>query len=96
MPTSRQVRVPLSSCSANPRSSKKEDVEKKTGKPRKWATKPFLLEEVDENQANASFIPPSHGVDDKEKLLLLSWENPNISIVQIFKLFWDEQAIELE
>lgn len=86
--------MPLSSCSANPWSSKQENVQEKPGKQRKQATKPFPPEEVDENQANTPYIPLGPRIDHKGRPLL-PWENSNISIVQIFELFWDGQAVEL-
>ncbi|PWW77510.1 hypothetical protein C7212DRAFT_314522 [Tuber magnatum] len=86
MPTSRRVRVPLSS--SNPR------------KPRKQASKPSAPAVAAGNPkgkeavVNSPYIPLGPRIDH-EGGPLLPWKSLNISIVQIFELFWDKQAVDL-
>ena len=106
MSNRKQVRAPLTPRSANPRLPKKSSIQKNPTKKQRAASKPSL-EEVDvtrvgnfnrsdanEQIAHTPYTPLSPRIDHKGEPLL-PWEGPNITIVQIVELFWDEEAIEL-
>ncbi|PWW72397.1 hypothetical protein C7212DRAFT_338547, partial [Tuber magnatum] len=93
-------RVPLSSCSVNSRYPKKADERANPRKPRKQASKPSTPAVAAGNPkgkeavVNSPYIPLDPRIDH-EGGPLLPWERPNTSIVQMFELFWDKQAVDL-
>ena len=106
MSNRKQVRVPLTPRSANPGLPKKSSIQTNPTKKQRAASKPSLEEadvtrvgnfnrfDANEQIAHTPYTPLGPRIDHKGEPLL-PWEGPNITIVQIFELFWDEEAIEL-
>jgi len=106
MPNRKQVRAPLTPSSGNSRLPKKSSIQKKPTKKRRAPSQPSIedgevtrvgnFNRSGENEpiTHTPYTPLGPRIDHKGEPLL-PWEGPNITIVQIFELFWDEEAIEL-
>jgi len=98
-----QIRPPLALRSANPRAQKerrgKKQAEKRPGVVAGRARKNLqTAEKSNQSQANETISDrPYTSLGPRiehQAQALLPWEDSEVSIVQIFELFWDERVVE--